>query len=899
MAAELLSGPPGSGKKEYIRNKIAEYLLSGGDPSKILLITNSRSSSEYFREFILSFSSSSKGIFTESITTLSKRLLREYYYLTDLRPGFRVISDFEKRLIVKNVLNKKRNLRYFSRLRPGEGLVREVSNFLDRAARSPGWKKRALISGSAKFKDLLLIYEAYENILKELNLADFSSLTECMLKLLRNNSSLGASELLLVYQSEDMDRIAGDIILLLTARAYSSVVSLDISSGIYSFRGAEPWNLRRKILALEGIKEVRLKPSEKHPKSFRIPALSPESEMRLISSHIASLLKSGIRPAEIGVIARSVGEETSVLAEAFSSYGINSVISGGIGFFREKEVTQIISFLEALLERDSAEESHIYRALQLSGIIEEEELDSCRRSSLIKSRPLLDTLSEDKRKEYLKFLESFKVDQMKGVPELIYSVMSRLGFLKEAAMDRRSSMIYGYLLKSVTDYSDLTRRMTGSKPLFRYFMENIFELLSGFGKDMDIPVSEEEEAVRIMTVQQAKGERFRVVYLMDMVEGIFPREFMENPLLSTREQRALGIKPPEDRKRQLINEHKLFKAAESSADETLIYAYYTADNASSPVEVSEFISLETSSDISLDINNNVNVEREFLLKSASDLSDSEREELASLIDKDLGDSLIRINRLGAFQRDSVHDMVTEGIPDTFSSSSLSCYADCPALFFINNILRLSSPDTIHLLFGTAVHRMLQLYHSDSMEKDTDKIAARSWLETGIPQGFEGRNYFFLAKKMLLEYILSAREENFTVEKTEESFRFSHRGSFFAGRFDRIDRVDGALRVADYKTGSGIKGEKGLINALKRGENYQIPVYAKASGADLFTVYRLRFDAPRMRVTLELNTEDISEALREGWKSIDTLTDSIREGLFRPSPGNACRNCYFSRCCNEA
>ncbi|NLB34581.1 MAG: hypothetical protein GX817_02000, partial [Elusimicrobia bacterium] len=68
MGVELLSGPPGSGKKEYIKEKISAYLKRGEDPSQITVISNSQVASENFHRFLLSETDSSKGIYTESVT---------------------------------------------------------------------------------------------------------------------------------------------------------------------------------------------------------------------------------------------------------------------------------------------------------------------------------------------------------------------------------------------------------------------------------------------------------------------------------------------------------------------------------------------------------------------------------------------------------------------------------------------------------------------------------------------------------------------------------------------------------------------------------------------------------------------------------------------------------------
>ena len=388
-----------------------------------------------------------------------------------------------------------------------------------------------------------------------------------------------------------------------------------------------------------------------------------------------------------------------------------------------------------------------------------------------------------------------------------------------------------------------------------------------------------------------------MVYLSDMFDGVFPSEFIENALHSAAVQKLVGLSSPVDINRQMVNEEKLFKSAKATAKDMLVYSYYTVDNNSSPVDPSEFIPQDRAESIIDEINENINLERELLLKSAADLSFGVRELISEKLPPELAESILRINLLERFSRDSIHKKVRDGIPESFSASSLGGYSSCPALYFINNILRLPAPETIHQLFGTAVHRMLQIYHTKGEEIDLDKIAIRAWLETGLSPGFEARNFFNLAKKILKNYVVASRSEEFKVIKNEEKFSFTHIGTLFTGRLDRVDEFNNLLRVADYKTGKKLPATRGLLSAVKRGDNFQIPLYALAGRPGYFTIYRLREDAEKMIVTIDLSSKEAVSAIEEGWKHIAEKVDAIREGVFRPEAGPSCRTCYFARSCN--
>ena len=244
---ELLTGPPNSGKRKYLKHKISKFIAEGNDPERLLVLTNSVSSAEYFKNIITDQLNSYSHIWCESISSFCKKILREYYFWTELKPGFKVISDFEKRLLIRNILKSKRDikLKFFKPQSSKEGLIREISNFTDMAKRNPAWQ--SYIKKISKYEDLHLIMKLYQQALVKFNYVDFVDLTIHTKKLL-NSRNLLNFKALYVYEAEDMDVLTAELLAAILKGVDEAVISIDPDSCIYPFRGARPDYIRNILL---------------------------------------------------------------------------------------------------------------------------------------------------------------------------------------------------------------------------------------------------------------------------------------------------------------------------------------------------------------------------------------------------------------------------------------------------------------------------------------------------------------------------------------------------------------------------------------------------------------------------------------------------------------------------
>ncbi|MBN2407489.1 MAG: ATP-dependent helicase [Elusimicrobia bacterium] len=903
MVFELLSGPPASGKKEYLTDKIRDYIRENRNTEDVLVLTNKSSTAREIRDAVVSGISSYTQLWVESISSFAKKILRENYFHAGLNPGFRIISDFEKRMIIRNILKRDIRLRFFSVSRLREGLIRELANFIDLAKRNGIGPDDCGKRAGAKLHDISLVYELYRKTLKSSNYIDLVDLIGNTEILLERNPDLAGFKAVFVYEAEDMDRMMAGILRSVLGKAERAVISLDRESEIYRFRGSDPAYMEDILTKNFNISRVTAGKKKLEPEIKMIRADTRLEQAGHIASHIALKLKNGVAPDEIAIVSRSVGEDLWVFMEALKEKGINSMLLGGIGFFRQPEIIKLISLLTVVNEGRSAEDIHLYRSIQLAGTLDSDGIDMLRKKSLDEGIPLRDVFSAD----FPDLSEAFwgKIDEQTGLSKhgraekFVYGLMTEYEFFSEAVSDRFLARLYGYFFDVVRSFSEHYTNMNRTALLFPDFMDNLYDLLSSSGKDMDIPYIPDQEAVRIMTVNQAKGSLFRVAYVVDMTEDNFPRPFFDNPLLSAKEMEAVGIYPVPGIKAQYEHEKRLYNVAAARAEEELVFCSYDYDDGGAITEVSSFISSLNLPEIQSEINGLILDEKDFLLKMSEELPCDDFPLLdASPALRTKIDSLDAILRL---DRKMLSDKVSICLPERYSYSLLESFRKCPRYFFIRHILRLREPENLYRVMGIAVHRLLCDMHKNDvmdisvLEKMLDEILGSMHFSSL----FEKRNLRRIMYAMAENYVERMKNADFKITGLEENFVKDLDGIRLAGRFDRVDRLAGGhKRVVDYKTGKNVPGRQAFINAVERGDNFQVPIYSWASGARYFTIYRLREPPEKMEVEMDMESDKALKAMKKAKEHLADTVSSIASGIFLPGEKkDSCRQCYYRRICD--
>lgn len=376
-------------------------------------------------------------------------------------------------------------------------------------------------------------------------------------------------------------------------------------------------------------------------------------------------------------------------------------------------------------------------------------------------------------------------------------------------------------------------RLHGTRPLLGDIAGSLDALITGAADDTEAADSAREAGVQVLTVHQAKGLEFEVVFCSGFAHGLFPLAARPHPLLEAEDRAWLehfkvGFMPswPSDPDGHLAEEARLAFVAMTRAKRRLYITY--ADSYLRQAGASVFLGLAQPEAESRELTRASGrlAPRDVLLaREAEVLIASQRDalngsagravalglDLAFLIDRESGEPY------EPYGGDRNPDRVEIG---HFSPTTLNDYLKCPRLYWYNHHPGLvEQPRSVAMERGGFLHEVLEDFHI--REAEWRHLAAeqqREWLEASLVRKLEP----YLSK---MEGVLDRKREELQVRNVlgnyiqfvigsqvirrlrtldvERRFHLDLDGNEIVGKIDRVNDVgDGEVEVVDYKTGSG-------------------------------------------------------------------------------------------------
>lgn len=241
---------------------------------------------------------------------------------------------------------------------------------------------------------------------------------------------------------------------------------------------------------------------------------------------------------------------------------------------------------------------------------------------------------------------------------------------------------------------------------------------------------------------------------------------------------------------------------------------------------------------------------------------------------------------------------------TLSPSKLSCYLACPHRYYWTYesgqgqwFLKTRS----YYAFGLSLHRALEAFHAtgESGLPSTETLLAafdEKWIDAGYASADEMQAAYGEGKEILERFAESAAgaASRGKVLHVEKSLRKEMGEWDLIGRADRIDEVDDAIVVVDYKSG------RTQVTPHDVAEDIAMGCYALMT-RDLYpgrpvaaTLYALRSGAEATHTFSDPELDEIAFAVRE-------LGDRVRTHYweeFHPKPKGLCASCEFAVLCRR-
>jgi DNA helicase-2/ATP-dependent DNA helicase PcrA len=568
----LILAGAGSGKTRVLTYRIA-YLLAqrGVSSERTLAVTFTNKAAGEMRER-LAMMLGGGGRFPSVSTfhALCARILRQEAQLLGYTHNFTILDDADTLATIRRLLDEVR----LADSPPPEVLRARIDQ-----AKNEGIfpEQLAETAASTRERTIAEIYALYQQRLREMNRLDFGDLLLMTHRLFETNPEVLArwqqrAEHLLVDEYQDTNRVQYLLVRQLSAASGNLCVVGDEDQSIYRWRGADIRNIldferdfpnaqifkleqnyrsTKTILAAAGA--VIRNNRERKPKELwtenaegelvtYYTGLTERDEADYIAREIAKLTVEGPRPADIVLFYR-VNAQSRVLEEALVRHRLPYYIVGGLRFYDQREVKDLIAYLRVIanaadalsLERAVGVPTRGIGAKTLELMSEVAERDQV---SIFEAMGRLETesrvalrIAKQASSLYSWMRELMGRAESLTVRGILDEIVARSGFdnyLANLADGEGRRLNIAELLAAASNFD----AEHGSGGLAE-FLERI-----ALVNDTD-QIAAAGGRVTLMTLHTSKGLEYPVVFIAGMEEGLFPHMRSQDNAHEIEEERRL------------------------------------------------------------------------------------------------------------------------------------------------------------------------------------------------------------------------------------------------------------------------------------------------------------------------------------------------------------------------
>ena len=596
----LVLAGAGPGKTRVLTARVCHLIQEFGiSPKKILTVTFTNKAAGEMRERITKLLGSEPiGMWVGTFHAMGARLLRRHADRLGWDRSFSIFDSDQSLRLIKSV-QEELGLD-LKRWNP-KAIRAEISNSKNRLEDDKMFQQKDQGNSELFIQTVGQVFSAYQRALQAQNAFDFDDLLMKPVELLQSHRDLlehyrGRFSFILVDEYQDTNRAQFRFVELL-ARAHGNLMVVgDPDQSIYAWRGADVRNIldfetafpsarvvpleinyrsRESILSAanavidENVNRPKkiLRANRKGGDKITLVETSNEKdEARWIVSEIQDQIQStqGLSICDCAVLYRT-NAQARALEDAFLRARMPYQVVGGVRFYQRREIQDVLAYLRLISNpKDKTAFNRI--------------VNYPRRGIGHTTREHLTRWAVDQRVTMLE--AAGRADEVPGIRTAGVRGLKQFADLMHRLSERATQVTIGEMLEGLVEDIDLIEHLNNEGPDGEDRVRNVTELIAGtldFDATLAQTVEPDEidtfteldlflqevaliadldgldpgsETVTLMTLHNAKGLEFSLVFIAGLEEGLFPLSRAYDEVNGLEEERRLlyvGITRAEDK----------------------------------------------------------------------------------------------------------------------------------------------------------------------------------------------------------------------------------------------------------------------------------------------------------------------------------------------------------------
>ena len=779
----LIIAGAGSGKTLTVASKIAYLIQNDLNPENILALTFNQKAAEELKTRVNGMLPNSEDLNISTFHSFCNQIIQENILNTKLNSNFKVITDTIQLVYITKNINTF-GIQHLEFNHEPYTLAEEMKKFISRCkdeAITPKDLQQYITKEQEKnpideetqenlniLKDILKIYQAYEDYKLQNNMLDFGDMLYTVHNLLKNKPQIlhkyqEKFRYIIVDEFQDTNYIQLQIINLLAEKHGRITVVGDDDQSIYKFRGAHLTNIAEFKKIFPNYTEKTLEQNYRSTKKIVTVANtliqnSPErtikkmftnnpdgdkitiietptdtAQANYILQNTKELLKKH-EPQDIAILCRRRSTAEPII-KAFRKNNLPFNFVGETGFFQEPIIKDIIAFLKTI-SNPHENNAELYRVLSRRNYdITPVDLRKFthyadkNNLSLYETLDHLNKINVDKFK-FLAVKQTLTntINNKNRTPilELVHTILFEQEFYKyEIALKNTRNI---QLLNQFYEFFEEFNHIYPNSDI-----EGFTDYIS-FAANFKIDEEDQnQQTIVVSTIHGVKGMQYPIVIIPDVNERKIPTTYQKDKFTIPQEL-LKGIQSAhEDKELHLQEERRLFYVAITRAKEKLFitYAKRHGENKtdSKPSKFLQEINYQQNEDVDfqqLDVQEvpvelttiDNQVKTELLQQVISNLTTERYNEaienmflLAKANNKNLDVQAEIISKIKepdySVLEQTLKKPLTVPVDHLFSVSQFVSYKQCPRLYQYRHVMKIPEKSRYYFDFGSTVHNIAE------------------------------------------------------------------------------------------------------------------------------------------------------------------------------------------------